>query len=542
MRRGKDRQGSDMQEVDDRAALMKEDMDVPTDRKGLDSEPDKNHAGCTNLGRDRNSIALLLLLYILQGIPLGLAGSIPLLLQSRSISYKQQAIFSFVYWPFSVKLLWAPIVDSVFFSRIGRRKSWLIPCQYLIGLFMMILSGQVTSLLGDDGKDPNVLLLTVLFFMLNFLAATQDIAVDGWALTMLSPCNVGYASTCNSVGQTAGYFIGNVIFIALESAHFCNTYIRWEPQEQGIVTLQDFLFFWGIVFFITTTIIGILKHEKDSHGDHEMDVITAYKQFYQILQLPVVKTFLMIVITSKMGYAAADAITGLKLIEAGVPREDMALLAIPLVPLQIIMPWFISKYTAGTRPLNIYLKAMPWRLIMGLEFAFVVWVTPSFKLADGSFPVSYFVLLLISYAVHQVALYSMFVSTMAFNARVSDPLMGGTYMTLLNTVSNLGGNWPVTVALWLVDGLSWKSCHGGTEEGLDCDTKAEAEVCTKADGKCVTDIDGYYIESILCVIIGFAWLGICAQRIRRLQELPLDSWRLPNKRSSRSPQKGSSID
>ena len=30
---------------------------------------------------------------------------------------------------------------------------------------------------------------------------TQDVAVDGWALTMLKPKNVGYASTCNSVGQ-----------------------------------------------------------------------------------------------------------------------------------------------------------------------------------------------------------------------------------------------------------------------------------------------------------------------------------------------------
>ena len=40
-----------------------------------------------------------------------------------------------------------------------------------------------------------------MFFFLNFLAATQDIAVDGWALTMLQRHNVGYASTCNSVGQ-----------------------------------------------------------------------------------------------------------------------------------------------------------------------------------------------------------------------------------------------------------------------------------------------------------------------------------------------------
>ena len=34
----------------------------------------------------------------------------------------------------------------------------------------------------------------------------------------------------------------------------------------------------------------------------------------------------------------------------------------------------------------------------------------------------------------------MFVSIMAFFAQVSDPAVGGTYMTLLNTLTNLGGN------------------------------------------------------------------------------------------------------
>lgn len=34
-------------------------------------------------------------------------------------------------------------------------------------------------------EDPNTTFLTLMFFCLNFLAATQDIAVDGWALTML---------------------------------------------------------------------------------------------------------------------------------------------------------------------------------------------------------------------------------------------------------------------------------------------------------------------------------------------------------------------
>ena len=88
-----------------------------------------------------------------------------------------------------------------------------------------------------EGETPRVLLLTVIFFSLNFLAATQDIAVDGWALTMLQRRNVGYASTCNSVGQTAGYFFGNVVLLAFSSAEFCNKYIRSTPQDVGVVTV-----------------------------------------------------------------------------------------------------------------------------------------------------------------------------------------------------------------------------------------------------------------------------------------------------------------
>jgi len=36
-----------------------------------------------------------------------------------------------------------------------------------------------------NADKPNLNALTVMFFLLNFLAATQDVVVDGWALTML---------------------------------------------------------------------------------------------------------------------------------------------------------------------------------------------------------------------------------------------------------------------------------------------------------------------------------------------------------------------
>ena len=61
-------------------------------------------------------------------------------LQGNNISYQDQALFSFVFWPFSLKLIWAPIVDGAYFKSIGRRKSWLMPSQLTIALVMYALS------------------------------------------------------------------------------------------------------------------------------------------------------------------------------------------------------------------------------------------------------------------------------------------------------------------------------------------------------------------------------------------------------------------
>ena len=95
-------------------------------------------------------------------------------------------------------------------------------------------------------------------------------------------------------------------------------------------------------------------------------------------------------------------ITGLKLIEAGVPKDKLALLAVPMIPLQILLPWVISKYTTGPKPMDVYLKAFPCRLLMGLVFTLVVHITPDFMNSDGSFPLYYYGLLLFVYALHQV--------------------------------------------------------------------------------------------------------------------------------------------
>jgi hypothetical protein len=66
--------------------------------------------------------------------------------------------------------------------------------------------------------EISTLTLTGIFFSLILLCATQDIAVDGWALTLLSQEQLSYASTAQTIGLNTGYFVSFTIYLALNSA------------------------------------------------------------------------------------------------------------------------------------------------------------------------------------------------------------------------------------------------------------------------------------------------------------------------------------
>lgn len=121
--------------------------------------------------------------------------------------------------------------------------------------------------------------------------------------------------------------------------------------------------------------------------------------------------------------------------------------------------------------------------------------------------------ILVFTAVANVVMNVTFVSQMAFFAKMADPTMGGTYMTLLNTVANLGSKWPNTLVLALVDPLTVKAC---VERGTD--------------GECVsetTTLDGYYILTGVSLVLGLVWLQLMRARVTGLQDAPKHAWRVP---------------
>jgi PAT family acetyl-CoA transporter-like MFS transporter 1 len=271
------------------------------------------------IGAPIASILVTLVLYILQGVVLGLSSSVPLYLTSAGATWKQQGTYSFVHYPFSFKLIWAPIIDVFYFRRFGRRQTWLLPIQVVLGIVLIIFSFFIDSLIAG----LRIALLTISFFFIIFFTASQDVCVDGWALTLFSTTNVVWQSTSQTIGQTFGRFLGSSFLLTFESANFTNRYIR-EPlslqmQNTGLFTLAQFVRFWGIAFLIVTCIVAVLFRErapnKDDDNKTNLKFIETYLAIIKIFKKKCMLELAFILIISPFGYAATYFMTNIALVK-----------------------------------------------------------------------------------------------------------------------------------------------------------------------------------------------------------------------------------
>ena len=532
--------------------LSRESFTLDDDPPQTPMTPNPNSSFFDLPRQDRRNFLLLVLLYFLQGIPMGLAsGSVPFLLKEH-LSYSQIGVFSLASYPYSLKLLWSPIVDAVWSPKLGRRKSWILPIQVCSGIGMLYLGGQVKDMMIKAGASDGsgVWIFTWWWFFLVFLCATQDIAVDGWALTLLSPQNLSYASTAQTVGLTAGHFLSYTVFLAFNSPDFANRWFRSSPRPEGVMTLGGYLTFAGWAYLVVTLGLALLKREdktKDRDG-----ILEVYESMFGILKLKNIQSIIIIHLIAKIGFQANDAVTNLKLIDKGFSQEDMALTVLIDFPFEISLGYYAGRWSTSNPPIHVWCWAFVGRLIAACLAQVTVMIFPT----NGVQP-WYLLTVIASHIFSTFSSTVMFVAISAFHAKIADPVIGGTYMTLLATyvpvtpqwpykinissVSNLGGTFPRFFILKLVDTFTIATCNPPAKPPADasslkgplitspfsCVAEAEKHRCIDGGGACVISRDGYYITNVVCVIIGVVtFVAYIRPAAMKLQALPLRAWRL----------------
>lgn len=155
------------------------------------------------LGR---KLGLLGALYFVQGMPFGFqANALGAYLRQSGVSLTAVGLSGALALPWMLKALWAPLVDRTGSPRFGRRKSWIVPLQAGLAL-TCVAAGLVPH-------QTHLGLLLGLVLVMNLFAATQDIAVDGLAVQLLGPEELGPGNAAQVVGYKVGMLTGGGLLV-----------------------------------------------------------------------------------------------------------------------------------------------------------------------------------------------------------------------------------------------------------------------------------------------------------------------------------------
>ncbi len=193
------------------------------------------------------------------------------------------------------------------------------------------------------------------------------------------------------------------------------------------MTLDSYLQFWGWAYLLATLGLALLKKE-DRTRDKGEGVWGVYKVMGGILRLRNIQIFILIHLIAKIGFQANDAVTNLKLLDKGFSQEDLALTVLIDFPFEISLGYYAGKWSEQYRPVTVWCWAFIGRLAAAIFAQVVVMAFPT-----GGTTGWYLLVVIVEHVFSTFMSTVMFVAISAFHAKIADPVIGGTYMTLLAT-------------------------------------------------------------------------------------------------------------
>jgi PAT family beta-lactamase induction signal transducer AmpG len=147
---------------------------------------------------------------------LGFSSGLPLFLTSRTlqawmtkaeVNLTTIGLFSLVALPYSLKFLWAPVLDRYVPPFLGRRRGWLVITQALLLVSIAAMSLH-NPRLGLQALAINALLIA-------FFSASQDIAVDAYRADILQEREMGAGAGAYVIGYRIALIVVGSIALVL---------------------------------------------------------------------------------------------------------------------------------------------------------------------------------------------------------------------------------------------------------------------------------------------------------------------------------------
>lgn len=184
--------------------------------------------------------------------------------------------------------------------------------------------------------------------------------------------------------------------------------------------------FWGWIYLVVTFGLVILKKEDKTH---ERDsIMEVYRSMWGVLKLKNVHVLIIVMLISKLGFVTNDDVFRLKLLDKGFGQANVALVVLIDFPFEISLGYYAGKWSTEYTPLRLWCWAFAARLLAAVIAQAIVMIYPS-----NPVPLWYMAVVILGNIYSTFMSTIMFVAGSAFFARIADPVIGGTYMTMLAT-------------------------------------------------------------------------------------------------------------
>ncbi len=136
------------------------------------------------------------------GLPLLLTISVlQAWMQQEGVDLTVIGLMALVGLPYTLKFLWAPVLDRYIPPFLGRRRGWL--------LIVQILLTAAIACLGFSQPAVNPWMVAFLAFLVTFFSASQDIVVDAYRREDLSDEELGLGSSLYINGYRVGMLLAS---------------------------------------------------------------------------------------------------------------------------------------------------------------------------------------------------------------------------------------------------------------------------------------------------------------------------------------------
>lgn len=161
-------------------------------------------------------VAVMLMLGFSSGLPFFLSGNtLGYWLRDAGTALATIGFLSWVGLAYSLKFLWAPVIDRVdapVFGRLGRRRGWMIVSQIFVAFGLAVLSAV--------GLSAGLAAVGVFALVVAFSSSTQDIVVDAWRIEAASDSDeLGLLSSAYQLGYRGALLITDAL-ILISANHF----------------------------------------------------------------------------------------------------------------------------------------------------------------------------------------------------------------------------------------------------------------------------------------------------------------------------------